>query len=72
MVGVALSLLVSGIIEGFVTRRDWPWPVKIGIGSLALAAFLGYQWGVGRRAHRLGQTGDLDEFESGARQIVSA
>lgn len=72
VVGLILSLLVSGIIEGYVTRQDWPWPVKIGIGTVALVAFLGYQWGFGRRAARAGETGDLDEFEAGARQIVAA
>jgi uncharacterized membrane protein SpoIIM required for sporulation len=71
VVGLVLSLLVSGVIEGYVTRQDWPWPIKIGIGTIALAAFLVYQWGVGRRAYRRGQTGDLDEFESGARTIVA-
>jgi uncharacterized membrane protein SpoIIM required for sporulation len=70
--GIVLSLLVSGIIEGFVTRQPWPWPVKIGIGTVALAAFLVYQWVAGRRAVRLGQTGDLDEVDAGARQIVAA
>jgi uncharacterized membrane protein SpoIIM required for sporulation len=71
VVGLILALLVSGIIEGFVTRQDWPWPIKIGIGTLALAAFLVYQWVVGRRAARAGETGDLDEFEAGARQLVA-
>jgi uncharacterized membrane protein SpoIIM required for sporulation len=70
--GLVLSLLCSGIIEGTVTRQPWPWPIKIGIGTIALAAFLVYQWVVGRRAHRLGQTGDLTEAEVGARQIISA
>ncbi|HEY4226676.1 MAG TPA: stage II sporulation protein M [Pseudolysinimonas sp.] len=70
--GLVLSLLCSGIIEGVVTRQPWPWPVKIGIGTVALAAFLVYQWVAGRRAHRLGQTGDLSEAEVGARQIISA
>ncbi len=70
--GLVLSLLCSGIIEGMVTRQPWPWPIKIGIGTVALAAFLVYQWVAGRRAHRLGQTGDLAESEVGARQIISA
>jgi uncharacterized membrane protein SpoIIM required for sporulation len=70
-VGVTISLFASGLIEGFVTRQDWPWVVKIGIGSLALAAFLGYQWFVGGRAFRAGTTGDIDEFEAGARRIVA-
>ena len=48
-------------------RQDWPWVIKIGIGTIALASFLFYQWVVGRRAARSGETGDLDEFEAGAR-----
>ena len=72
VIGLILSLLCSGIIEGVVTRQPWPWPIKIGIGTVALAAFLSYQWIVGRRARRLGQTGDLTEAEVGARQIISA
>ncbi len=71
VVGLVLSLLVSGIIEGFVTRQDWPWAVKIGIGTVALAAFACYQWLLGGRAARAGQTGDLDEFAAGARVLVA-
>lgn len=70
-IGLTLSLLVSGIIEGFVTRQDWPWVVKIGIGTVALASFLAYQWVIGRRAFRAGETGDLAEFEAGARRIIA-
>jgi uncharacterized membrane protein SpoIIM required for sporulation len=72
VIGLILSLLCSGLIEGIVTRQSWPWPVKIGIGTLALSAFLVYQWVVGRRASRAGVTGDLDEFEAGAKQLVGA
>lgn len=71
VVGLTLALLVSGIIEGYVTRQDWPWPIKIGIGTVALVGFLLYQWVVGRRAFRDGETGDLEEFEAGARQLVA-
>ncbi|HQG70314.1 MAG TPA: stage II sporulation protein M, partial [Rhodoglobus sp.] len=35
VIGLALALLVSGVIEGFVTRQDWPWVIKIGIGTIA-------------------------------------
>jgi uncharacterized membrane protein SpoIIM required for sporulation len=70
-VGLACSLLVSGIIEGFVTPSPLPVPVKIAIGAIALAAFLFYMLFVGSRAARAGQTGDLDEFEAGARRIVA-
>jgi hypothetical protein len=71
VIGLIAALFVSGVIEGFVTRQPWPWPIKIGIGTLALAAFLTYQWVVGRRAARAGETGDLDEFEAGAKQLVA-
>jgi uncharacterized membrane protein SpoIIM required for sporulation len=70
-IGLILALLTSGIIEGFVTRQDWPWPVKIGIGTVALGAFLAYQWILGGRAARAGRTGDLDDFEAGARRLVA-
>lgn len=70
-IGLAIALFVSGVIEGFVTRQDWPWVIKIGIGTVALAAFLAYQWVLGGRAFRAGETGDLDEFESGAHRIVA-
>jgi uncharacterized membrane protein SpoIIM required for sporulation len=71
VIGLILSLAVSGVIEGFVTRQPWPWPVKIGIGTVALAAFVVYQWVVGGRARRAGETGDLEEFEAGARELVA-
>ena len=69
--GFALARLVTGVIVGYVTRQDWPWVIKIGIGTIALSAFLVYQWVVGGRAARAGETGDLEEFESGARQLVA-
>jgi uncharacterized membrane protein SpoIIM required for sporulation len=72
VIGLALSLLVSGVIEGVVTRQPWPWPLKIGIGTVALVAFLLYQWAVGRRAARAGETGDVEEFDAGARQILAS
>lgn len=70
-IGLLLALLVSGIIEGFVTAQPWPWPVKIGIGAAALAAFLFYMLYVGGRAARSGETGDLSEDEAGASTLVS-
>ena len=70
-IGLVISLLVSGLIEGWVTRLDWPWPIKIGIGTVALGAFLVVQWVVGRRAARAGERGDLEEFEAGARRLVA-
>jgi uncharacterized membrane protein SpoIIM required for sporulation len=72
VIGLIISLAMSGTIEGYVTRQAWPWPIKIGLGTLALAIFLVYQWVIGRRAFRLGATGDLSEFEGGARQLVAS
>ncbi|TAM67498.1 MAG: stage II sporulation protein M [Microbacteriaceae bacterium] len=70
-IGLVVSLFVSGIIESFVTPSPLPWPIKIGIGALALAGFLFYMLFVGGRAFQAGETGDLDEFEAGARRIVA-
>jgi uncharacterized membrane protein SpoIIM required for sporulation len=70
-IGLVIVLFVSGIIEGFVTPSPWPWWVKIGIGALALLAFLFYMVVIGGRAARAGQTGDLEEFEAGATQLVA-
>lgn len=69
-IGLTVVLFVSGIIEGFVTPSSLSWPVKIGIGALALAAFLFYVIVIGGRARRAGETGDLDPFEAGARTVV--
>jgi uncharacterized membrane protein SpoIIM required for sporulation len=70
-VGLTISLFVSGILEGFVTPSHLPWPVKIGLGALALGAFLFYMIVVGGRAVRAGETGDLDPFAAGARRIIA-
>jgi uncharacterized membrane protein SpoIIM required for sporulation len=69
--GLIVVLFVSGVIEGFVTPAPWPWWLKIGIGAVALLAFLFYMVVVGGRAARAGETGDLEEFEAGATQLVA-
>jgi uncharacterized membrane protein SpoIIM required for sporulation len=71
VIGLILSLAVSGTIEGVVTRQPWPWWIKIGIGTVALVGFLVYQWWLGGRAWRSGETGDLAEFDAGARNITA-
>lgn len=57
--GLVVVLLVSGVIEAFVTPSPLPTWVRIGIGVVAEAAFLGYVWIFGRRAALAGETGDL-------------
>ncbi len=70
-VGLVLTLLLSGLVEGVVTRQEWPWAVKIGIGTVALGAVLWYQWVLGGRAHRAGERGDVEEFERGATALTA-
>ncbi|QWZ06980.1 stage II sporulation protein M [Nocardioides panacis] len=57
--GLVLVLLVSGVIEAFVTPSPLPTWARIGIGAAAEALFFGYVFGPGRRAFRAGHTGDL-------------
>ncbi|MCR2801692.1 stage II sporulation protein M [Microbacterium sp. zg-Y818] len=70
-IGLVFALALSGLIEGFVTAQPWPWPLKIGIGAAALALFLVYMLVVGGRAQRLGETGDLTEYESGTPRLIA-
>ena len=59
-------LLVSGLIEGFVTPSSLPTWARIVVGVVAETAFLAYVVVLGRRAARDGATGDLDEVDRGA------
>ena len=70
-IGLVLSLALSGVLEGWVTRQDWPWVIKIGLGTLALGVFLAYMLVLGRRAARAGETGDLTEYEAGTPRLVA-
>ena len=60
VLGLVAVLLVSGIIEGFVTPSPLPTWARIGIGVVAEAAFLAYVFVVGRRAFAAGHTGDIN------------
>jgi uncharacterized membrane protein SpoIIM required for sporulation len=57
--GLAGVLLVSGVIEAFVTPSGLPTWARIGIGAVAELAFLTYVIVLGRRGVRAGATGDL-------------
>jgi uncharacterized membrane protein SpoIIM required for sporulation len=57
--GLAVLLLTSGFIEGFVTPSGLPTWLRIGIGVLAEALFLAWVFVLGRRAVKAGVTGDL-------------
>lgn len=58
--GLVAVLLVSGVIEAFVTPSGLPTWARVGIGVAAEAAFLGYVLVLGRAAVRRGHTGDVD------------
>lgn len=59
--GLIVVLGVSGLIEGFVTGYVHTTWLRIGIGVLAEAVFLGYVFVLGRRAVLDGETGDIME-----------
>jgi uncharacterized membrane protein SpoIIM required for sporulation len=61
--GLAGVLLVSGVIEAFVTPSGLPTAARIGIGAAAEVAFLSYVIVFGRRGVRAAATGDLGEGE---------
>jgi uncharacterized membrane protein SpoIIM required for sporulation len=63
--GLGCVLLVSGVIEAFVTPSGLPTWLRGGIGVLALLAFLAYVFIPGRRAALAGETGDLDARYAG-------
>ena len=60
VLGLVVVLLVSGIIEAFVTPSGLPTWARVGIGVLAEALFFAYVFVLGRAAVRRGHTGDLD------------
>ncbi len=64
-VGLVPTLLVSGIIEAFVTPSGLPTSVRITIGVLAEVAFLSYVFVLGRRGVAAHATGDLTREELG-------
>ena len=60
--GLVGVLLVSGVIEAFVTPSPLPTWARISIGAIVEVAFLAYIFGLGRRAARAGETGDVEEW----------
>lgn len=71
-VGLVLVLLLSGVIEAFVTPSPLPTAARVGIGVAAEVAFLTYVALLGRRAVRAGDIGDLAPGEAPDQAPVSA
>lgn len=59
--GMILVLLISGVIEAFVTPSPLPTWARIGIGAVAEAAVLSYVIVLGRRGIRAGLSADIEE-----------
>jgi uncharacterized membrane protein SpoIIM required for sporulation len=57
--GLVVVLLISGIVEAFVTPSPLPTWARIAIGVMVWVAFLAYVAVLGRRAAAAGETGDL-------------
>jgi len=57
--GLACTLLLSGVIEAFVTPSGLPTWARIGIGLVAWSAFMTYVFVLGRRAARAGDLGAI-------------
>lgn len=70
-IGLTLVLLISGIVEGFVTPAPWPDWLRIGIGAAVLAGYWAYALILGGRAARAGVTGDLGRFDSGSHELTA-
>ena len=64
--GLGVWLLISGLVEAFVTPSTLPAWARITIGAVVWAGFIGYVFTLGRRAARAGETGDVTEEELAA------
>jgi uncharacterized membrane protein SpoIIM required for sporulation len=71
-IGLAVILLITGMIEAFVTPSPLPTAVRVGIGVLAEIGFFVYVWTLGRRAAKAGEYGDVEEADREATAPVSA
>ena len=70
--GLMVVLLVSGVIEAFITPSGLPTGVRIAIGAIALAVFIGYVAVLGGPSVRAGEIGDLGSDELADRLPTAA
>jgi uncharacterized membrane protein SpoIIM required for sporulation len=69
--GLVLVLLVSGVVEAFVTPSPLPHWLRMGIGLAVLAGYWTYTLVLGSRAVADGATGDLTTYDAGATDPVA-
>jgi uncharacterized membrane protein SpoIIM required for sporulation len=65
VLGLVLTFIVAGSIEGFVTGSSLPTAARVGLGILVEAVFLTYVTVCGRNASRRGLTGAIGEGDRG-------
>lgn len=71
-IGLAGVLLISGVVEAFVTPSGLPTWARIAIGVTVWAGFIAYVWTFGRRAALAGDAGDVAERDRGDTVPVAA
>jgi uncharacterized membrane protein SpoIIM required for sporulation len=71
-IGLTVVLLVTGLIEAFVTPSPLPTWFRVGIGVAVEVAFVVYVWTLGRRAFKAGEYGDVEAVDREATAPVSA
>lgn len=69
--GLVLVLLISGVVEGFVTPSGMHPALKVVIGALVLAGYWAYTLILGRRAYRAGIRGDLGTYDAGSHELTA-
>jgi uncharacterized membrane protein SpoIIM required for sporulation len=72
VMGLAVVLLITGLIEAFVTPSPLPTWLRVGIGITAEVTFLVYVWTLGRRAYKAGEYGDVEAADRDATDPVAA
>jgi uncharacterized membrane protein SpoIIM required for sporulation len=70
--GLVLAFVVAGLIEGFVTGRGVPTPLRLAIGVAAWLAFVIWVVVQGRAATARGVTGALGELDRGWDELATA
>jgi uncharacterized membrane protein SpoIIM required for sporulation len=70
-IGLVLVLLVSGLVEGFVTPSALPPWLRLTIGVLVVAAYWIYTLVLGRRAVAAGYRGDLGAVDRGGSVLTA-
>ncbi|MGW4383918.1 stage II sporulation protein M [Kitasatospora sp. NPDC004531] len=72
VIGLAAVLLVTGIIEGFVSGSALPTWIRVGMGLAVEALFLFYALVIGKRAAAAGELGDVEAADRTDHQPMAA